>query len=317
MGHIAYRSKLDRLTTQLNHTQKLLKRESRLVVLQTVLQALRLQAEWKNAAPIARLLFSFEIALHAQEREKSQTGFIGPALDQWLRKVVRFMQVNLSRAEAEVSSLLLPLTEAIAIGSLMITVYLMEKGKRTVPQEDRAAAQLAAQLYRELGLIFLIGTRAIAGIFESVAHAMGCNKKTQQRVAGIGMSVILSLLIVAEQSGDSCSEEFLETMMNFLKPHLQNVEVAIREGRTNGILEEEPANALLLQLQAMRHMNVVSLEEPLRVAFQSAFEAFGLSYEEVKQDVKRLKEECKVLVDNFNFIFNQTKMTATTVIHAA
>lgn len=320
MGHIPYRTKLKRLGSQLSLREKMLKENplvnDKMIVLQNIVQALRMQTEWRLAGPLARLVLSFQFALHAQEIGKSQTGFIGPAFDQWQKGVARLMHINLSSTEKESSQLLLPLTEVIAIGCLLINAHLEIKGQQAVPQEDPAAAQRAALLYRELGLIFLLGSGAAGHAFRLFAKTMGCKEENQKRVADIGMSFVISLLILTAEENFG-QEDFLETMLGFLKPTLLNVEQALRQAQAEKIIEESVATTVLRQLQIIRELTGPAIEEPLKKAFESAFEACGVSPQAVKHDLKHLKGFCTLLIDNFNHIFYQNKMMATTIIQAA
>lgn len=310
-----------RLGRQLDLSAQKLRRHplvcDKLTVLHTLAQALQMQTLWKNADPLARLFYAFRFALHAQKIDESQTGFIGPALSEWQDQVAHVMHIANGAAEKEAFVLFKPLTQLIAIGATLLATYLKEKEKQIVPQEDPAAARRGAFLHQELGLIFLLGSKAPASAFRSFARGLGCREENQKKVASVGVCFLISMLLLIAMEDERCPEENLETLLAFLKPSLQEVELIVRQAQEKNILEEGLASVILLQMQNVRELACPLIKEALTKVFEILFLTCGLSYCEIKEDLKRLKPFCNVLLINFNVMINQTKMTASTMIQAA
>src|SRR5262245_42193561 len=94
--HIVFQNKLKRLGRQLTLSENLFMThplvKDKLTVLQPILHHFNLQMQWMLAGPTARLLMTFRSALHAQEIEKSRTGFIGSSLQLIEKGMTALMQ---------------------------------------------------------------------------------------------------------------------------------------------------------------------------------------------------------------------------------
>lgn len=316
-----YQNRMRRLGHQLALSEHLLKThplvQNKLTVLQTLLHYFNLQMQWTLAGPSARLLMTFRSALQAQESEKSQTGFVGPALHRLQQGVGHLMHVSLSGSERDITSLLLTFTQVIALGSIYLATQLVENWKRLFPQEDPAAAQKAMLLLRELGLTFLLGSRTAESAFRSVGQGLKLKESSQKRITDIGMFFLLSLLILIEEHDHSHEEEFFETVKRFMEPTFESIEYALNQAQAEHLFEEEQSLLAFNQLQLIRSAVDSKDEETFKQVLANSLEAFGLSYQGVKQDLKRLIVFCSQLNESFRNIFYQTGMTTTTVIQSA
>ncbi len=313
--------KLKRLGHQLALSEHLLQThpfvKDKLSVLQTVLHYLNLQMQWNLAGSPARLLMTFRAALQAQEIEKSQTGFIGPAFSRLQEGIARLMHASLRTSERELTSILLTFTQVMTLTAFFTATQLVENWKRLFPQDDPAAAQKAGLLLRELGLTFVLGSRAIEIAFRSICQGLNLKEDSQKRITDIGMFFLLSLLILIEEQDHAYEEEFFDTVKRFLKPTLESVEYALHEAQAEHLFEQQQAELALNQFQFIQSALNSEDEVSFKQSLVDGLEAFGLSYQEVKGDLKRLIIFCSQLNESFRNIFYQTNLTATTVIQAA
>ena len=178
-------AKLKRLGHQLEMSEKLLRThplvKDKLTLLQTLIHYFDLQTQWSLAGSPARLLMTFQSALQGMAVQQSQTGFIGPALDQLQRVVSKLVQAALQPSERELTSLLLAFMQVIALGVIFIATQLTDNWKRLFPRHDPAAAQKAALLLRELGLTFILGSRVAENAFRSVTQGLELKEESQKR----------------------------------------------------------------------------------------------------------------------------------------
>jgi hypothetical protein len=319
--NIAYQNKLKRLGHQLASSENLLRThpmvKDKLTILQTTLHYLHLQMQWELAGPTARLLIIFRSALQGEEIEKSQTGFIGLALQRLQQGVAQLMHVALSPTEKEFTPLLLAFIQMMALTTAYIATQLVENGKHLFPQEDPAAAQKARLLLRELGLTFVLGSRAAESALRAIGQGLNLKEVSQQHVTHIGMFFLLSLLTLLHEE-EQVQEDFFETIKRFMQPTLDSVEYALQQAQGEHLIDNSYASIALSQLQFMRHaIHSARNGETLRQTLANGLDALGLPYEEVKRDLKRLIAFCTQLNENFKNTFYQKNMTATTIMQSA
>ena len=138
--------------------------------------------QWSIAGPSARLLMTFQTALYAQEIERSQTGFVGPAIQRLQQAMARLMQISLHPSERELTPLLLAFTQVIVMGGIFIASQLVENWKTFFPQEeDPIAAEKAGLLLKELGLTFLLGSHAAESAFRNVGEGLGLKRAANKK----------------------------------------------------------------------------------------------------------------------------------------
>lgn len=315
---VAYHNRLKRLSRQLAQSERLVKThpftQGKWTVLQTFLHRLNWQMQWMMAGPSARLLMTFQTALFAQGIEQSQTGFMGPTLLQIQKGMGRLMQASLKPGEREGVLLIVNFTQLIGMGGLFIATHLMENWKSFFPHdEDRVAAEKAGWLVRELGLNFLLGSKAAESAFRAVGQGLGLKEESQKRMTDMGMCYFLTLLLLSQEDRTSQGESFLETIKRYLDPTLLSIEQALGEAEDNPLLEKEQALLARQQIQVVRQTLTKGDREELQQALSMSFEMMGLSFEELKRDIARLCRFCAQLNKNFKNIFDRSHMTATTI----
>lgn len=318
--NIAYQNKLKRLGHQLASSEHLLRThpivKDKLTILQTTLSHLHLQMQWKLAGSTARLLIIFRSALQGQEIEKSQTGFIGPALQRLQQGVAQLMHIALSPSEKELTPLLLAFIQVMALTATYIATQLVENWKHLFPQEDPEAAQKASLLLRELGLTFVLGSRSAESALRAIGQGLSLKEASQRHVTHIGMFFLLSLLVLLHEE-DQSQEDFFVTIKRFMQPTLESVEYALQQAQEEHLIDNSYALMALSQLEFIRKAIHSADGETLRQTLANGLDALGLPYGEVKQDLKRLIAFCTQLNENFKNIFYQTSMTATTIMQSA
>jgi hypothetical protein len=319
--NIVFQNKLKRLRRQLMLSETLLVThplvKDKLTILQPILHHVNLQMQWMLTGPTARLLMTFRSALHAQEIEKSQTGFIGSSLQRIEQELTSLMQVSLSSSEKELASLLMAFTQVFTLGTLFMATQLVENWKHLFPEQDPATAKKAGSLLRELGLTFILSSRSVESAFRAVAQGVGLEKKSQTRFVDIGMFFLLAFFILVEESDDAHDEEFIETIKRRMQPTIESVEYALRQVQAKRLIEEKRIGVAVNQLQLMKSTLDSSDAKTLKEVMVNSLDSLGLPYKEVKDDLNRLIKFCSQVNKSFKNIFYKTGMTAKSVIQAA
>lgn len=315
--NLSHHNKLKRLSHQLALSEHLVQHhplvKGKWTILQTLLHGFNWQMQWAIAGPSARLLMTLQTALHAQEIEQSQTGFVGPAMQHLQRSLGHLMRMSLSPSERDLTPLLLTFTQVIAMGTIFITTQLLENWKSLFPQdEDPVAAKKAGWLLKELGLNFILGSRAVESAFRSIGQGLGLRENSQKSMTDIGMCFLLTLLILQEDEA-SQEESFLETVKHFMLPTLHSIEHALQEAETQRLFEKDQVSLAMNQIQFIRQGLNAGNKEELKQALSTSFEMLGISLQEIKRDIQRLNVFCAQLNKNFKNIFDRTTMTVTTI----
>jgi hypothetical protein len=315
---VSYQNKLKRLSRQMAQSEQLLQHhplvKGKWAILQTLLNRFNWQMQWSMAGPSARLLMTFQTALYAQGTEQSQTGFMGPAILQIQQLMGRLIQASLKPSERDLAPLLVTVTQLIAMGAIFIATQLVENWKSLFPQdEDPIAAEKAGWLLREMGLNFLLGSKAAESAFCSVGKGMGLKEESKKKITDIGMCYLLTSLFLLHEDDSSQEESFLDTVKHFLEPTLHSIEQALQEAEKERIIEKEQAFLALNQIQMIRQALNKGNREELKQALSTSFDMLGMSIQEVKRDIGRISAFCAQINRNFKNIFDRTPMTATTI----
>lgn len=314
----SYQNKLKRLSRPLAQSDQLLQNHPLLkgkwTILQTLLRRFNWQIQWSMAGPSARLLMTFQTALYAQGIEQSQTGFMGPAILQVQQLMGRLIQASLKPSERDLTPLLVTVTQLIAMGAIFIATHLLENWKSLFPQdEDPIAAKKAGWLLREMGLNFLLGSRAAESAFRSVGKALGLKEESKKKITDIGMCFLLTLLILHHEDESPQEESFLNTVKYFLEPTLPSIEQTLKEAEEEHILENEYVSFAMNQIQLVRQALNKGSREELKQALSTSFDMLRMSLQEIKRDIERISAFCAQLNKNFKNIFERTSMTATSI----
>ena len=310
--------RLKHLSTQLAASERLLQNhpstKGKWTILQTLLHGLHLQTQWIFAGPSARLLMAFQTALHAQGVEQSQTGFLGPSLQHAQQSLARLMQFSLHPSERDLAPLLVAFTQVLTMGMIFIANHLLETWRSLFPSpEDRGASEKAGELLKELGLTFLLGSRAIESAFHSIGKGLGLKESSQKRISDIGLCLLLILMILSQEVEFSLDDEFLETIKHLMQPTLSSIEQAFQEAETQQAFERDQASLAMNQIRLIRQALNGWDKEELRQALSISIEMAGISLQEVKRDIRRLNAFCTQLNGIFKNIFDRTSMAATTI----
>lgn len=310
--HVSQQDKLKRLGHQLAMSEQLLKRHplvnDKLVILQTMTHYFNLQTQWALAGSSARLLMTFQTALQAEESEESQTGFIGPTMSRMQQVVTLLMHAALNPLEKNLAPLLQTFTQVISLTTLYIATQLTANWKRLFPQRDPAAALKAALLLRELGLTFVLGSRTAESAFRSIVQGLELNEKSQKIITDIGMGFLLVMILLVNEEDNVNLEEFIETLKHFIQPTLPSIEQAIHLAQEQGMITDHQMSTAINQLQVFSRALQFSDIDILRQSLVSSMEIFGLSYQEIRQDLKRMIDMCSQINENFKYIFYNKNM---------
>jgi len=313
--------KMKRMGQQLSLSEQLLKVHplvnDKLTLLQTVLRYLRLQLQWSSFGPLARLLLTFQTALKGKETTQSVTGFIGPHLDDLLREVSHLMRASLKSDQKDLIPLIDGFTQTLFLGMMYVSTQLVDNWKVIFPQRDPAAAFKAALLLRELGLTFILGTRALEQAFQAVTEGLHIKPNEQRQLTDIGMCFLLGILLILEDQNNPSQEEFTEIIQHFIHPALSSLESAIQEAQFQSIIESKKALLALAQVQLVRQMIVKGDRAMLIEALKQICEAFDFSYEGLIHDLKHLDQVCSQISITFRNIFYQSQQRSTTLTQSA
>lgn len=314
-------NKVKRLRKQLKESENRLQTDplvnGKLKIMQSILKALDLQMEWLSAGQTAQLLITFRSALQGQENEKSQTGFMGPALLRLQDLMAQFMQVLLHPNEKEVAILLIPFTQVITLGTIYVATQLLGNWKRHFPQIDPAAAQKAGFLLRELGLTFALGSQMLESTFRCAVEGLDFREESQKKVIDSGMYYLLIILMLIDAQDNPKHGEFLETIQPFLEQRTESMNEAIRDIRDRNLLDEEQAALALNCIQRIQQAANEGDAEAMKTALAKSFEVLDISTQEIAQELKRVILLCSQLNESFRNIFYQADMKVSTVSQVA
>jgi len=315
-----HEEKLERMGRQLDLTEKALETHplthETLCVMQPLFHCLSLQTRWSLAGPIARLIMTEQIALVGHEKEKSASGFTGPYLDKLQKAVGRLIAAVLP-PENRNSDLLLTSTQVLTLIVVYLTTQILGDSKDLFPRGDPAEAAKGGQFYQELGLIFLLSSKAIESAFHMVTRGLELEEPIQKQISDIGLFYMLIVLIALTDADESKNEELMETLQKYMAPPLNSIEKALQKAASKGILDEELAIRASGQLQLIRLSLDKGEPEAIVQAIQSGLEALEVPFEEIKKDVKQVAQFCAQFNQSLMGIFNQTEQAMTTMTQSA
>lgn len=312
---IAYQNKLKRLRRQLSQSEQLLQNHPLLkgkwAILQILLRRFNWQMQWSMAGPSSRLSMTLQTALYAQGTEQSQTGFMGPTILQIQELMKGLIQVSLKSNEKELASLIVNMMQLIAISAIFIATQLIEKWKTLIPQhEDSVSIAKSGWLLREMGLNFLLGSRAIESAFCSIGKGMELNKESQKKMTDIGICFSLTLLILLHENDTAQEESFIETVKHFLEPTLPTIKQALEDAEMEQLVEKEQIKIALNQLEIIHQTLNKGTRTELKQILSTSFDMLGMSLQAIKQDVERISVFCAQINKNFKNIFERNPMNA-------
>lgn len=315
---VSYQNKIKRLSRQMVQSEQVLQNhplvKGKWVILQTLLHRFNCQMQWSMTGASARLLMTFQTALHAQGIEQSQTGFMGPAILQIQQVMERLVQASLKPSERDLAPLLVTMTQLITMGAIFIATQLVENWKSLFPQdEDPIAAEKAGWLLREMGLNFLLGSRAAESAFRSVGKGLELPEESKKKITDIGMCFLLIVLFLLHEDSSSQEESFFDTVKHFLEPTVLSIEQIIQEAKHDNFFEKEHASFAINQVQLIHQALNKGNREELKQALSTSFEMLGMSLQDVKKDIRKISAFCAQLNKNFKNIFDRTPMTTTTI----
>lgn len=305
------------LSKQLSHLARELESHpwtaERFSILQTTFDHFDRQAQWSASGPLARLLMTIQTALIGSTSGLS--GFLGPSLNRFQQSASQLMCTTLKTGE-EANALLLQAFNQLAV---IAFIYLLEQRlgnwKELFPKHDPGSAKKAGKLFRELGILFLLGSKSIANIFQSIASGLNLNKTQQKKIQKIGLFEMMLLIVLL--ADEASIDELLESMQPFMRDVLPSIEEVIQQASQAGDLDEEIGSIALTQIQliqlSLTHQDI----EALKQAFERSFDALGLPIEDIKKDLKTINSLFNQLNLTINHIFNQSEATIANITQAA
>lgn len=313
----AYQKQLERLTLHLQRAEGRLARdpgtEQTLMMLQNMLHFLALQTQWRSAGPAERMLMTLETALLGCETTDSVTGIFGPTFVKTQQGAAKLMQMMSRISMPGLYPLLLRVIQLVNSLALYCALNVMVEWKRYFPKEDPVAAKRGAALHQEIVIIFMSRAGWIEQGIKAVVKDLNWSEKGLKAVGDIGFfQTLLILFAVCEHS-----KETQETIMRLMKPLLSSIEKALQMAQGHTLLDEGQAFSALSYLQAIQ----LALEDENLEAFKEALNAVlqlqGLSYEDLKKDIKKVEAFASQLSLSFENIYNQTSQAVTSVTQAA
>lgn len=310
-----------RLGNQLSITQQILESHpavnEKLKIVQMVLLNFNRHAQWSSAGRLARLLMGAKMALEGYERDKSASGFVGPAWIKLQQGAFGLMKATLNITERRKEDLLLTFNEIISLGTVFVSALLLSHKDEIFPKTDAAASKRAGFLLREMGLTFLVHSKLIQAAYSEVTSGLGINEKSQKLIIDIGVSFLLMILILVDAEDNSKNEDMIEAMTPYLKEAIDSVVQTIEMAIDRGIVTQERGSVASSQVQFMKIALDNGDPEAIHEAIRQGLEAFEIPYSEVKIDITMINKVCAQLNESFNNIFFQSKLTETTMTQNA
>lgn len=289
----------------------------KLTILQIHVDFLHLQAKWSVAGPLSRLLVTIQTALRGYRASDSVTGFVGPTFDKLQQAVAQLMQESIRSIDRGKGELLTELNQIVVWGILYLTSQNLSHWRTLFPQRDPDTTKKAGRLFRELSLLFLMNSNFITKFLQAMGKELGLEEKEQKVMADISLFYILLLILVLTEEENKKDEELVDSLHRFMTPTLDSIEYALHNAHNRGKLQDD----LFFTAHTQLHVIRLALEKHeiniLLKSLENSFEILGLSYQELKNDLKRMELMYNQLSLNFNYIFNQTEAAITTVTQAA
>jgi hypothetical protein len=312
-----YQKQLNRLSHQLTLAEQLLKRHPLLneksAFFQAILRLLNLRIYWSSSGKLAPLLMTFHMALIGSTRESSAAGFMGKIPYTLQQVEAKLMGAYLPLPSLGLTDFLLLANQTITVGVIYLATQLTNGWKGVFPRKDPVAARRGASLYQELVILFLLNSGFMQQLFKSLAKSLEVGEKEQKVIVDIGIfQLCLSLFALVDQYS-----ELPESLARFMKPTLDSLDAALQKAQARGLIEEQAASTALSQVQLFRLALEDGNKEMMTQALEEGFNAFDLSYEDFKKDLKMTAAFCSQLNDSLKNTFDQQKQAMTTLTQAA
>lgn len=312
-------AQLNRLGHRLGMLEGTLEKHSltqqELIFVRTTLHFLNLQTRWNSVKPLDRFLITMQAALMGSETSQSESGFVGPSLAKLQQGFVRLMQGYLPRVAVGLPDLLTSFVQLTTFALFYVDTQLAANWKEVTPKKQRPDIQKAGAFFEELSLIFLFKSKIIEEVLKSVLKEIKINEKQQQTIAIVFRFYLLTLLFMSDASEKRQEQfEFLQEMMS---DSLESAQEMLKQAHDKGILDDETTIKGTTYLQWIKRTLDNKDLNALTDTLKDSFQAFDLSYQEMQEDLKKLKNTCSQLRDGFNHIFFQAEKAMTTMDQAA
>ncbi len=317
----AYDRKLRSIRHQLELTEKVLNTHpllsDRLTVLQTVLRLFRSQTEWTEANSLGRFLITLNTALLGISTNESQTGLFGPQLTKLNEGLKLLLKGNLPFSNSQLPSLLTSFMNVMGIGLIFYLTQCLGNWKRLFPLEDIPKAKNAGLFLKELGLIFILGSRLLEAVVKALIEKLDVDPRERKNLEDIGMGYLLFLLILIDDSKDASENDFGELLLPFIGKTVDSLIASIQALEDRGLVDVTTTNSALSQLQLIKRATQELNIEELRSILISGCEVFGGSYVELKKEMKSLIEKCSQLSISLENALTEVKKPQTNVLQSA
>jgi hypothetical protein len=265
-------------------------------------QKIKRQTQDLKQDPRTRLSLALQIIAQGQEIDKSQSGFIGPALQRLQTLAVQLMQSSFNSSEKKMVPLLLGFTQLMLEATFFTTAFLAEEKKRPTSPDDPVTIRKATLLRRTLGLTFVFHSHLPASAFLHFAQGLGLTKENQERVQNSGMGLLLALLLLLDEQ-----EEFFTTFKQFLPPVLDSLPQAFQEAHAQHLIDDSQLSLALNQMIQIRQACETFDLNATQQVLKDSLEILGVSYQELTHDLQRLQTWGTQLNKSLKNIFYQSK----------
>lgn len=289
---------------------------SQLFILQNALTHLGKQAQWDAAGSFGRFLMAWQSALLGCETDESETGFIGPYLNRLQKTTAQLMELALPPYSG-LQDMLLALTRTLTIASVYLMTETLGNWKSIFPTSDAASIKKAGLLLRELGVTFLLGSKAIEKAFATAVQSLEMDERHQKMVSYIGVLHVILIFLLMDEDDNPYPEEFILDLERLAHPYVSVLEEMIDKTSLQGEFDSQ------VLADARNQLNLILLafsnhdREVLRQVLKGGLELFNIPPSQIKQDLKKLKNFCAQLHMSLNYAFNPTETVMTNMIQSA
>ncbi|MBS4164093.1 Uncharacterized protein PRO82_001409 [Candidatus Protochlamydia amoebophila] len=311
-----YKEILKRLGKQLSLNEKILADHpsagSRLIILQTFLHHLERQTDWSREGPLSRFRQTFELALIGDKTGNSQAGFIGPALEKLEYGIEILIEKILKPTDKNLCPLLLHFSQVMTWAMIFVSSQTLGNWKKLFPLNDFGVAKEGSELLRELGITFILGSKAIPSFYAELGNHLNLDDQAQRHLSDIGLCHFLILLVIVKDVLE-LHDDFLFIIQRFMKPSLKNMETLINQNPHPTPEEQKILVALNFLINSIDLQDIESFKQALK----TSFEGFEISHEQLKTDMQVLITVCKQLNESLKNIFYQSDLTMTSMTQSA
>ncbi|MBA3721561.1 MAG: hypothetical protein H0W88_04075 [Parachlamydiaceae bacterium] len=312
---------LSRLGRQLSLTENTLQinplTQNKWGIAEVNLHFLRLQTIWSSAGTHARILIGLHAAFLGSSLESSEAGFIGPKLGKIESKVADLMSAMLPRGAIGYKETILNGIRLISLLAVYASTQLLGQWKGLFVTKDLVDAERAGRFFQELGLIWIFGSQIIEELFFIILEGMNLKDKDKTLLSRMGSVYILMIIIATLDVAKGLQTELLESIASFIEPQLNAIQELLERAFDRNVIEQDQLLTASNQIHLMKQTIENGDMESIPALIQDCFDAFDISYDDVKKEVTKMQDVCLQLNKTFNNILFQADKTITSMDQAA